>query len=87
MEMAKREELTFLGSLPVDTELVTLLDAAAGAEEAPSADQLSGGGSQRSFRLLERYERTSTAPLFKQAVDIILRTLEGSRPEENVVVT
>jgi hypothetical protein len=32
-EMARKEELRFLGSLPVDTELVTLLDGGHGSGE------------------------------------------------------
>lgn len=83
-EMAKREDLTFLGSLPVDTELVTLLDAA-DVDNTPSTEELSGGGSQKSFQLLEKYEKTSTAPLFKNAVDIIIRTLELRH--ENIVIS
>lgn len=83
-EMAKREDLTFLGGLPVDTELVTLLDAA-DVDNTPSTEELSGGGSQKSFQLLEKYEKTSTAPLFKNAVDIIIRTLELRH--ENIVIS
>ncbi|KAL1951393.1 hypothetical protein VTO73DRAFT_542 [Trametes versicolor] len=77
-EMARREGLPFLGSLPVDTELVTLLDAA----EAETPDELAAlpeGGSRRSFGLLERYERTPTAPLFKKIADQILERLAGER--------
>lgn len=83
--MAKREGLTLLACLPVDTELVTLLDAA-DVENAPSAEELSGGSSQKSFQLSDKYERTSTAPLFKHAVDVIVRTLE-SQQGGGVVVT
>lgn len=76
VEMARREGLTFLASLPVDTELVTLLDAAP-VDDTPSTEELSGGGSQRSFELLTRYDKTPTAPLFKKAVDTIVQTLES----------
>lgn len=77
-EMARREGLTFLGSLPVDTELVTLLDAAE-AETPEELAALPEGGSRRSFGLLERYERTPTAPLFKKIADKILEQLAGER--------
>ena len=71
-EMARREGLQFLGSLPVDTDLVTLLDAAdSGAAEASEAD---AGG--ETFDLLRRYQRTSTAPLFAKIVEEIVRTLD-----------
>ncbi|TFK94412.1 P-loop containing nucleoside triphosphate hydrolase protein [Polyporus arcularius HHB13444] len=76
-EMARRENLTFLGSLPVDTELVTLLDAAEAAQSGESAE-LPEGGSRRSFDLLERYEKTPTAPLFKKMVHKVLEQLSSS---------
>ncbi|OSD03209.1 P-loop containing nucleoside triphosphate hydrolase protein [Trametes coccinea BRFM310] len=75
-EMARREGLTFLGSLPVDTELVTLLDAAE-AERPGESAELPEGGSRRSFNLLERYEKTPTAPLFKSIVNKILERLSS----------
>lgn len=73
-EMARREGLPFLGSLPVDTELVALLDAAeAEAEGAEDAE-----GTERAFRLLERYQKTPTAPLFKTIADQIVHALHES---------
>ncbi|KAI0735033.1 P-loop containing nucleoside triphosphate hydrolase protein [Earliella scabrosa] len=80
-EMARREKLTFLGSLPVDTELVTLLDAAEVERPGESAE-LPEGGSRRSFDLLERYQKTPTAPLFKAIVDKILERLSSGAQEE-----
>lgn len=67
--MARREGLTFLGSLPVDTELVTLLDAA----EVDQADigHVNGGD----FRLLQRYVDTSSAKLFQKILGRVLETL------------
>ena len=64
--MARNEGLTFLGSLPVDTELVTLLDAA----EKPQSDSdrvVENGGEGR-FDVLERYLKTSSWTLFKDIV-------------------
>lgn len=52
-EMARREGLVFLGKLPVDTGLMSLLD---GDQEA--------GLSAQNFWLLERYRTTATAKLF-----------------------
>ncbi|KAI0784983.1 P-loop containing nucleoside triphosphate hydrolase protein [Abortiporus biennis] len=66
-EMAKREGLKFLGSLPVDTELVTLLDAAEGDHSSNAGVDESTTG----FGLWERYQQTSTAPLFNKIVEKI----------------
>ena len=71
---AERESIPFLGALPIDTELVTLLDAA--AEEAGGTE----AGERRDeagvvFRVLERYQKTSSAKLFGPIVEEILRTL------------
>lgn len=64
--MARNEGLTFLGSLPVDTELVTLLDAA----EKPEAEreQESENSGEGRFEVLERYLKTSSWTLFKDIV-------------------
>lgn len=72
-EMARREGLRFLGSLPVDTELVTLLDAAEGAHaELPAEDR------EATFPLLHRYERTASFKLFQAAVDTLLQAVDGN---------
>ena len=71
-ELARREELEFLGSMPVDTDLVTLLDAAdTGAAAVSDAES-----ENHSFDLLRRYEQTSTAPLFARIVEEVVRTLD-----------
>lgn len=75
-EMARREGLNFLGSLPVDTELVTLLDAAGmGAADITADDQRVEERQERTFGLLERYRTTPSAKLFKNIVDHAIRTL------------
>lgn len=76
-EMARREGLPFLGSLPVDTELVTLLDAAEHEESEGSGTERDGLSqpSERAFALLERYEKTSSAKLFKNIVQAVLEKL------------
>lgn len=72
--MAEREGLKLLGSLPVDTELVTLLDAAEGGEQ-PTADSANDTISAGSFPLLQRYFNTSSWPLFKGIADQALAGL------------
>lgn len=66
--MAEKEKLTFLGSLPVDTELVTLLDAAEGSERIVATTE-DGSSEEDSFPLLRKYKRTSSWPLFKAVVE------------------
>ena len=73
--MAKKENIPFLGTLPIDTELVTLLDAADTEQE----DHSSGGNTEHEgFRLLRRYKTTSSAKLFGPVAENILSRLSGS---------
>ncbi|KZT36597.1 cytosolic Fe-S cluster assembling factor CFD1 [Sistotremastrum suecicum HHB10207 ss-3] len=65
-ELARREEIPFLGSLPVDSELVTLLDAAE-SSETPDPESTS-------FGILHRYKKTRTYPLFQE---IVRKAMEG----------
>ncbi|EMD41876.1 hypothetical protein CERSUDRAFT_110434 [Gelatoporia subvermispora B] len=82
--MASREGIPFLGSLPIDTELVTLLDASdvSKAEDTASTSD----GEVRSFRLLENYEKTPTASLFKTIAEQITRTLASRQSEGDVAI-
>lgn len=73
--MAKKEKIPFLGTLPIDTELVTLLDA---AETEQEDDKPSEDGEHEGFRLLRRYRRTSSAKLFGPVVENILSKLSVS---------
>jgi hypothetical protein len=66
-EMARREGVPFLGALPVDTELVSLLDA---AEIAPLRED-----EPRGFGLAKRYQETPSGKLFKKVLDKLLDTL------------
>ena len=68
-EMARREGVPFLGALPVDTELVSLLDAAE-KEDSPLRE-----GEPRGFGLAKRYQETSSGKLFKKVLDTLLDTL------------
>lgn len=72
-EMARREGLKFLGSLPVDTELVTLLDAA----EVPESQAQEEAREGASFKILSKYKSTSTAPLFAKIVEEALQSLQN----------
>ena len=73
--MAKKENIPFLGTLPIDTELVTLLDA---AETEQEDDKSMGDGTREGFRLLRRYNTTSSAKIFGPIVEKILSGLSGS---------
>ena len=71
--MARREGLTFLGSLPVDTELVTLLDSSS----SPDAKEGLEGGSAEDgspFKLLRSYRTTPSSKLF---ADILVKALNS----------
>lgn len=70
--MAEREGLPFLGSMPVDTELVTLLDAAEAEKASDTTDEKLR---EQSFDLLQRYQKTSSAKLFHNIVGKIVQTL------------
>lgn len=72
-EMAKREGLPFLGSMPVDTELVTLLDAAEAEKSDDTVDEVKLR--EKSFELLQRYQKTSSGKLFKNIVDKVIQNL------------
>ncbi|KIO29310.1 hypothetical protein M407DRAFT_242662 [Tulasnella calospora MUT 4182] len=62
-ELAKRENIPFLGRLPVDTELVDLLDSpAAAASQGDSSDP------PPSFPLLAHYKQTPSFTLFSLIV-------------------
>ncbi|KAF9245750.1 P-loop containing nucleoside triphosphate hydrolase protein [Melanogaster broomeanus] len=67
-EMAKREGLTFLGSMPVDTELVTLLDAAESDVTGQSDETISS----RAFGVLEKYQKTSSGKIFGGIVEKVI---------------
>ncbi|KAN0100278.1 P-loop containing nucleoside triphosphate hydrolase protein [Tylopilus felleus] len=67
-EMAKQEGLTFLGALPVDTELVTLLDAA----ESSAAGGPDEAIELRASDILKRYRETSSAKLFGRIAERVV---------------
>lgn len=63
VEMARKEELRFLGTLPVDTELVSVLDGGQTDEE------------NTAFPLFERYSKTPSAKLFQEILKAVLDSL------------
>lgn len=67
--MAEKENLPFLGSLPVDTELVTLLDAAETSDRTLEATEDGAMNEEEPFPLLRKYKKTSSWPLFKAVVE------------------
>jgi MinD-like ATPase involved in chromosome partitioning or flagellar assembly len=69
-DMARKEGLTFLGSMPVDPELVTLLDAA--DVERPEGET-DGQVEERAFQLVQKYQKTSSAKLFTAIVQQVLQ--------------
>jgi hypothetical protein len=75
VEMARRERLTFLGSLPIDTELVSLLDA---GEPAGTASD----GDASSFSLLQKYALTPSAGLFESILGRVLQNLPNRNQSE-----
>ncbi|KAF9076612.1 P-loop containing nucleoside triphosphate hydrolase protein [Rhodocollybia butyracea] len=73
--MAHREGLTFLGSLPVDTELVTLLDAS--PPEAHAA--LDDHGEVSLFPLMHRYKSTPSSKLFQGILEKALTSFPNNQ--------
>lgn len=64
-ELARKEEIGFLGALPVDTELVGVLD---GGHDGSGIDRTG-------FELLKRYQDTPTSQLFLLILKDILERL------------
>ncbi|KAG2118079.1 P-loop containing nucleoside triphosphate hydrolase protein [Suillus discolor] len=74
-EMARREGVPFLGSMPIDTELVTLLDAAESTDLSASDGHHDEDSEVRSFGVLQRYQKTSSAKILSTVVDNLISTL------------
>ncbi|KAG7098946.1 hypothetical protein E1B28_000836 [Marasmius oreades] len=75
--MAQREQLTFLGSLPVDTELVSLLDDADTTGKSVETSEQNPTESSSSFKLLRLYKATPSADLFADILAKLLNSIEG----------
>ena len=80
--LAAKEQLNFLGSLPVDTELVTLLDAAEGIEQSTGPPSNS---TEPGFELLQKYQKTSSWPLFREIVEKALVHLPTTETSVTVI--
>lgn len=64
--MADREGLTFLGSLPIDTQLVDLLDLGGRPRENEIPPiETDSSHHKPGFSILYEYQRTPTYSLFK----------------------
>ncbi|KAG1885969.1 P-loop containing nucleoside triphosphate hydrolase protein [Suillus subluteus] len=74
-EMARREGVPFLGSMPIDTELVTLLDAAESTDLSAADGQHDEASEVRSFGVLQRYQKTSSAKLLSAIIEKLISTL------------
>ena len=68
-ELARREGLEFLGSMPVDTDLVTLLDAAERTRDDGAEERSMNGAT---FDVLNQYMKTSSWPLFKEIASKVI---------------
>ncbi|KAI9512566.1 P-loop containing nucleoside triphosphate hydrolase protein [Russula earlei] len=73
-EMARREGVRFLGALPVDTELVSLLDAAEATP--PKAESGVPDAGSVGIELVRRYQATPSAKHFGKVLD----TLQDALP-------
>jgi len=71
-EMSRKEGVPFLGVLPVDPELVSLLDA---AEITPKEGSEFPEEGSHEFGLVRRYQKTPSAQLFKDVLDKLLDSL------------
>lgn len=77
-EMCKRDGLTFLGALPIDTELVDLLDASVEAASAlRSTDEENGTADESTpiTPLVQRYQKTASSKLMKIITNTVIASL------------
>ena len=77
-EMCKRDGLVFLGALPVDTELVDLLDASVEAPSSASQTTKENNAlteTQLLAPLAQRYQQTASSKLMKDIVGTIIAYL------------
>lgn len=72
-DMARREHVPFLGALPVDTQLVSLLDS--GGRDSGEIQQ---SHTHTRFALLDGYQKTPTFILFKAITEKIIQNLTES---------
>lgn len=81
--MAQRESLHFLGALPIDTELVSLLDNEEPGLNPTEQEGVTGNNVEPVlFPLLERYRRTPTFRLFQVMLQKALMRLNSSSTDQ-----
>jgi hypothetical protein len=89
-EMARREGLAFLGRVPVEAELVSLLDSTARAVQDGQVGVVGGsnsngasngatnnGADRKEFDLLERYGKTLSSAVFEGIGRNVVKLLRG----------
>lgn len=83
-DMARRNDLHFLGRVPIDTVLVGLLDAVSKGEVPATGITTSSNGSISSadpgaFPLLEQYNKTASSRVWKDIADGVVRGVEDRK--------
>lgn len=73
-EMCKRDGLVFLGALPVDTQLVDLLDASVEAHSR-TAEETAPQETKLLAPLVQRYQNTASSKLMKDIAGTIIAYL------------
>jgi hypothetical protein len=81
-DMARREKIPFLGALPVDTQLVDLLDSGGQTVSQENGEIIAAEG-RTDFAVLEGYRRTPTFTLFKPIVEKIISHIHQSSGRMN----
>ena len=84
--MANRNNINFLGRVPIDTVLVGLLDAVSKGEiqGAAISDESDGGivkAEDATFPLLDKYNETTSSKVWKDITDKIVHGVEERRTD------
>jgi hypothetical protein len=83
--MAERNHVEFLGSVPIDTVLVGLLDAVSKGEIQGAAISDDAGSKEGqvevSFPLLDRYNDTTSSRVWKEITEKIVQGVEKRRTD------
>jgi hypothetical protein len=74
-EMCKRDGLVFLGALPVDTQLVDLLDASVEAPSRTVEENTILPETKLLAPQVQRYQNTASSKLMKDIVDTVIAYL------------
>jgi len=82
--MATRNQINFLGRVPIDTVLVGLLDAVSKGEiqGAAISDENDGGiVAETTFPLLDRYNETTSSKIWKGITEKVVEGVERRRTD------